>query len=114
MKSDNMTCLIIAHRLSTVMNADIIFVVDDGEIIEEGTHEYLMAKEGGAYAKMISMQTLSARKEDLKQKDLKRVFGSGESDAVAETDASILNLDILPMCKSVSASSTGSVDPDKL
>ncbi|MEW5801686.1 MAG: peptidase domain-containing ABC transporter [bacterium] len=40
------TALIIAHRLSTVRNADIIFVIDNGEIIEQGTHEELMKRRG--------------------------------------------------------------------
>ncbi|MCR5155569.1 MAG: ATP-binding cassette domain-containing protein, partial [Butyrivibrio sp.] len=40
------TLIMIAHRLSTVMNADRIFVCDDGKCIEEGTHEELMEKNG--------------------------------------------------------------------
>ena len=40
------TCLMIAHRLSTVRNADIILVVRDGRIVEQGTHEALLALHG--------------------------------------------------------------------
>ncbi|WP_457641170.1 ABC transporter ATP-binding protein [Persephonella sp.] len=40
------TTVIIAHRLSTVQQADYIYVLDRGRIVEEGTHEYLMEKEG--------------------------------------------------------------------
>lgn len=36
----------IAHRLSTVRNADLILVVDHGDIVEQGTHEELLAKKG--------------------------------------------------------------------
>lgn len=45
------TCFVIAHRLSTIRNADIILVVRDGEIVERGTHETLMA--GDTYYKQL-------------------------------------------------------------
>ena len=43
------TSIVIAHRLSTVRNADLILVVDDGKIIEQGTHEQLMSRRGSYY-----------------------------------------------------------------
>lgn len=50
------TVLIIAHRLSTVRNADRIVVVNYGEIVEEGTHEELIAKENGVYSSLYRSQ----------------------------------------------------------
>ena len=40
------TCFVIAHRLSTIQNADTILVVRDGDIVEQGKHEELMARQG--------------------------------------------------------------------
>lgn len=49
------TCFIIAHRLSTIRNADNILVMEHGDVIEQGNHDYLMARKG-AYYKLYSSQ----------------------------------------------------------
>ena len=51
----NRTVLVIAHRLSTVRNADCIAVINNGEIVERGTHEELLAKDG-EYAALYKTQ----------------------------------------------------------
>ena len=43
------TVIIVAHRLSTVRNADQIVVIDDGKVVETGTHESLVASKGAYY-----------------------------------------------------------------
>lgn len=53
----NRTALVIAHRLSTIQHADKILVLKEGKIIEEGTHETLIAK-GGEYSKLVELQQL--------------------------------------------------------
>ena len=49
------TSFIVAHRLSTIMDADKIIVMKDGHIIELGTHEELLAK-GGFYSELFKSQ----------------------------------------------------------
>jgi ABC-type multidrug transport system fused ATPase/permease subunit len=49
------TCIVIAHRLSTVQHADEIIVLDKGRIVERGTHDYLLAKDG-IYQNLVAMQ----------------------------------------------------------
>jgi len=52
----NQTMLVIAHRLSTVMNADRIYTMDGGDISETGTHDELVGH-GGTYAELYDTQT---------------------------------------------------------
>ena len=52
---DGRTTLIVAHRLSTVLRADRILVMDEGRIVEEGTHQALVAR-GGLYARLAELQ----------------------------------------------------------
>ena len=53
------TSIVIAHRLSTIIHADQILVIDNGEIIERGTHEELVAR-GGMYFDLYERQNLQS------------------------------------------------------
>lgn len=52
----NRTTFVIAHRLSTIRNATNIIVLDKGKIVQQGTHDKLIAEEGGLYKKLYEMQ----------------------------------------------------------
>ncbi len=58
----NRTTLVIAHRLSTVQNADLICVMDAGAIVETGTHQQLLAADG-YYARLVRSQALTGARE---------------------------------------------------
>lgn len=49
------TSFVIAHRLSTIKSADLILVINNGDIVEQGTHEELLAKQG-VYEKLYNSQ----------------------------------------------------------
>jgi len=57
-----MTVMIVAHRLSTVRNADVIFVISEGRVIEQGNHNTLVAKPDGAYSALIGRQMKAQQK----------------------------------------------------
>lgn len=54
------TSIIIAHRLSTIRNADQILVLEKGHLLETGTHDELMQKEGGRYRELVEMHFAAA------------------------------------------------------
>ena len=63
------TTFIVAHRVQSVMNADLILVLDEGRIVQRGTHQQLMAQEG-IYRRIYEMQ---ARIEVELEKEMARV-----------------------------------------
>lgn len=77
------TTIIIAHRLSTVKNADVISVLDRGHVVESGTHNELMAKEDGAYRTLVENQNIKALKGDeVKKADVAGQANLGEADVL--------------------------------
>ena len=54
---ENRTTFIIAHRIQSVMKADLILVLDKGQVIQKGDHEELLKQFGGMYRKIYDIQT---------------------------------------------------------
>ncbi len=81
------TTIVIAHRLTTIQNADHIYVLDKGTVIEEGTHRTLMEKEGGKYQKMVKGQQMEQMIDDDKDDTISM------TKATAEDEKRICNID---------------------
>ena len=54
---ENRTTFIIAHRIQSVMSADLILVLDKGEVLQMGTHKELVAQKDGMYREIYDIQT---------------------------------------------------------
>ena len=87
--SKNRTTITIAHRLSTIMNADNVVVLEKGKIVQEGTHEELLADKSGPYSMFVSAQQLSTDDSPTEQSDQ---FDLGEQ-SINPIDLERLSLD---------------------
>jgi ATP-binding cassette subfamily B (MDR/TAP) protein 1 len=85
MQEQKRTTIIIAHRLTTVKNADIIAVVEDGKVVESGTHSELMAKEG-EYFKLVEAQTHPSKRKSIMEETGESGELSRRSSAVSDED----------------------------
>ena len=73
------TSVVVAHRLSTIRNANVIYVFDAGEIVEIGTHDSLVKNKNGHYYALVKRQLAEKEKIDEKQKKAAKNSSSEES-----------------------------------
>jgi ATP-binding cassette subfamily B (MDR/TAP) protein 1 len=86
--SENRTTVVIAHKLSTVRNADNIAVMSNGSVIEQGTHDKLIERDG-AYARLVKAQDLGHGKpEDQMEVD----EGDGGKPALTRTQTQVASV----------------------
>ncbi|KAL3520107.1 hypothetical protein ACH5RR_018256 [Cinchona calisaya] len=75
----NRTTVVVAHRLTTIRNADLIAVVHSGKLVEQGTHDELIKDPNGAYYQLVRMQEGSNHaKEKSKQLDIEKSNASSD------------------------------------
>ena len=102
-KESNATVVMVAHRLSTVKNADSICVIDKGQVLEQGTHDELVNK-NGIYASMVSKnaqkkgdmldQEEEEEVQDQKQKQQKKKGSSSKVELAATDSIDALSADL--------------------
>jgi len=82
----NQTCIVIAHRLTTIRNADRIAFIGDGRVKECGTHDELMAKKNGKYKRLVDSQNRDATSAALGIKANKKKKKGKDKDGEEEED----------------------------
>ncbi|KAJ9690876.1 hypothetical protein PVL29_013168 [Vitis rotundifolia] len=75
----NRTTVVVAHRLTTIRNADIIAVVHQGKIVEQGTHGELIKDPDGAYTQLVRLQEGNSQAEDAHVKDTDKLDKSPDN-----------------------------------
>jgi len=100
------TTLVIAHRLSTVKDADEIFVLENGTLLERGTHHELMQKTGSLYAQLVKLQDITA--VDGQSSDLQR-----NASRLKSADSSTIRRNTGQSAHSAHSSANGEDDKEK-
>eukprot|EP00980_Cylindrotheca_fusiformis_P015134 scaffold4180_cov99-Cylindrotheca_fusiformis.AAC.15 len=91
-EESNATVVLVAHRLSTVVNADSICVIDQGTVLEQGNHDELVAK-GGIYASMVEKQV--KKKADFLDQEQEQGSSSGMIGNTEKKSSSLDDIDSL-------------------
>lgn len=93
--SKNRTTIVIAHRLSTIRRADKIIVLRQGKLVEQGTHDELVAIETGVYRGLVTAQDLAmeAKEDDFAEPALKKIMSADSEKFELDDKASHTSID---------------------
>ncbi|UJR13035.1 hypothetical protein I4U23_000062 [Adineta vaga] len=89
------TTIVITHRLTTVKNAHHIYVLDKGNVVEEGTHETLMAKEGGKYQNMVKAQETERWNDNAYETMTKQEIEDEDEKEITERSRLLSNAEVI-------------------
>jgi ATP-binding cassette subfamily B (MDR/TAP) protein 1 len=95
------TTIVVAHRLSTIRNADMIAVMQYGEVKELGSHDELIADENGLYSSLVRLQ------QTRESKEADQVSGTGSTSAVGQSSSHSMSRRFSAVSRSSSARSLG-------
>ncbi|OMO82843.1 hypothetical protein COLO4_22806 [Corchorus olitorius] len=84
----NRTTVVVAHRLTTIRNADMIAVVHQGKLVEKGTHEELIKDPEGAYSQLVRLQEGAKEAEDARTKEAEKSDATSEIEKALSRSAS--------------------------
>nr|GMD22508.1 ABC transporter B family member 9-like [Ipomoea batatas] len=87
----NRTTVVVAHRLTTIRNADLIAVVQTGKLVEQGTHDELIKDPNGAYTQLVKMQQ-GSKKEEKKELETSMVDQSSVEDQLTRSSSLMLSV----------------------
>ena len=84
--TQNRTTIVIAHRLSTVVDADHILVLEGGKVVEQGTHYQLLANQHSRYTELWNKQNEAVLEQLQSNNNGDKVLGNGEKELGTEND----------------------------
>jgi ABC-type glutathione transport system ATPase component len=92
--SKKRTTLIVAHRLSTIRNADVIVVISKGRVVEKGTHDQLIAIPDGQYRSLVQLQSIPGVGSPPRTTERRRDSNSGPGQIISTTASGTTAIDV--------------------